>query len=181
MLGVGNVGETLAPYTDSDTYLTRDAGFTWEEIHKDAHMWEFGDSGAVIVIVNDEEPTDHVQYSIDEGKTWREYNFGIRLRITSLYTVPADNSRKFLLVGYEPRDTDKSVAVHLDFSSLTHRQCEWLFDSLFSSRLCACSAFTDVTFIHTQVNSRRMIRQTTTLSCGVPARSAKSSVSLDVR
>lgn len=124
MLAVGNVGESLAPYKESDTFLTRNAGFTWEEVHKDAHMWEFGDSGSIIVIVNDEEPTDHVQYTTDEGKTWREYNFGIRLRVLSLNTVPADNSRKFMLVGYEPREISRSVVVYLDFSSLTKKQCE---------------------------------------------------------
>jgi Sortilin, neurotensin receptor 3,/Sortilin, neurotensin receptor 3, C-terminal len=124
MLGVGNVGESLAPYKESDTFLTRDAGFTWEEVHKDAHMWEFGDSGSIIVIVNDEEPVDHVQYTLDEGKTWQEYNFGERLRISSLMTIPEDNSRKFLLIGYPPREQDKAHAVHLDFSSVTKRQCE---------------------------------------------------------
>jgi hypothetical protein len=36
MMAVGNVGEELAGYTDSDLFLTRDAGFTWEEVHKDA-------------------------------------------------------------------------------------------------------------------------------------------------
>jgi len=123
MLGVGNVGESLAPYKESDTFLTRDAGFTWQEVHKDAHMWEFGDSGSIIVIVNDEEPVDHVQYTLDEGKTWREYNFGERLRISSLMTIPEDNSRKFLLIGYPPREQDKAHAVHLDFSSVTKRQC----------------------------------------------------------
>ena len=124
MLAVGNVGESLAPYTESDTFLTRNAGFTWEEVHKDAHMWEFGDSGSILVIVNDEEPTDHVQFTTDEGLHWREYNFGIRLRVTSLTTVPADNSRKFILIGQEPRVPDKSVVVYLDFGALTRRQCE---------------------------------------------------------
>lgn len=38
-MAVGNVGETLAPYTESDTFFSRDAGFTWEEVHKDAHLW----------------------------------------------------------------------------------------------------------------------------------------------
>jgi hypothetical protein len=28
MMAVGNVGEKLAPYTESDTFLSRDAGFT---------------------------------------------------------------------------------------------------------------------------------------------------------
>ena len=71
-MAVGNVGEELAGYTsvplrllrlpkftdscaaqdsDSDTFLTRDAGLTWEEVHKDAHLWEFGDYGSIIVIV----------------------------------------------------------------------------------------------------------------------------------
>ena len=71
-MAVGNIGETLAPYTESDTFLSRDAGFTWEEVHKDAHLWEFGDSGSILVIANDEEPTDHVLFSTDEGKNWRE-------------------------------------------------------------------------------------------------------------
>ena len=33
-MAVGNVGEHLLPYTESDTFLSRDAGFTWEEVHK---------------------------------------------------------------------------------------------------------------------------------------------------
>ena len=130
MLGVGNVGDSLAPYNDSDTFLTRDAGFTWEEVHKDAHMWEFGDSGSIIVIVNDEEPVDHVQYTLDEGRTWREYKFGERLRISSLMTVPEDNSRKFLLIGYPPREPDKAHTVYLDFSSVNKRQCQPIASSI---------------------------------------------------
>ena len=37
-MAVGNVDEKLAPYDESDTFLSRDAGFTWEEVHKDAHL-----------------------------------------------------------------------------------------------------------------------------------------------
>lgn len=36
MMAVGSVGTKLAPYTESDTYLSRDVGFNWEEVHKDA-------------------------------------------------------------------------------------------------------------------------------------------------
>lgn len=124
-MAVGNVGENLAPYTESDTFLSRDAGFTWEEIHKDAHLWEFGDSGSVLVIVNDEEPTDHVLFSIDEGLSWREYKFSQqeKVRVRSIVTVPRDTSRRFILFGHYPRSMSTSVAIHLDFSALTHRQC----------------------------------------------------------
>ncbi len=40
-MAVGNMGEYLADYNDSDTFLTCNGGFLWEEIHKDAHMYEF--------------------------------------------------------------------------------------------------------------------------------------------
>ncbi len=123
MLAVGNVGEYLADYTDSDIFLTRDAGFTWEEVHKDAHMWEFGDSGSVLCLVNDEGPTDHVIYSIDEGLTWSEYTFDDSIRVKSIQTVPTDTSRKFTLIGNRPSEPDKSVIVYLDFSTISNRKC----------------------------------------------------------
>ncbi len=124
MMAVGNVGEALAPYTDSDTFLTRDGGFTWEEIHKDAHLWEFGDSGSILVICNDEGPTDHVIYSTDEGLSWTEYSFGQMLRVKSIQTVPSDTSRKFMLIGNRPGEDGKSIIVHLDLSQVSTRKCE---------------------------------------------------------
>jgi hypothetical protein len=123
MLAVGNVGESLAPYSESDTFLSRDAGFTWEEVHKDAHLWEFGDSGSILVMANDEEPTNHVLFSTDEGLTWREYKFGDKMRVRTIVTVTSDTSRRFILLGNYPRSS-ASVAVHLDFSALTSKQCE---------------------------------------------------------
>lgn len=125
-MAVGNVGETLAPYTDSDTFLSRDGGFTWEEVHKDAHMWEFGDSGSILVMANDEEPTDHVLFSTDEGLNWREYKFSNeKMRIYSIVTVPSDTSRRFILMCQQARGAE-SVVVHLDFTSLTTTKCECL-------------------------------------------------------
>lgn len=125
-MAVGNVGEALAPYAESDTFLSRDAGFTWEEIHKDAHLWEFGDSGSILVIANDEEPTDHVLFSTDEGATWREYKFSNeKIRVRQIVTVPKDTSRRFILLGYYSRSTQSAVTVHLDFTSLTRKQCAY--------------------------------------------------------
>ena len=119
------MGEVLAPYTESDTFLSRDGGFTWEEVHKDAHLWEFGDSGSIILIVNDEEPTDHVLFTTDEGLSWREYKFSNeKLRINTIISVPEDTSRKFMLLGHAPGSSLATI-VHIDFSSLTHRQCRF--------------------------------------------------------
>ena len=123
MMAVGNVGTELAPYADSDTFFTRDGGFTWEEVHKDAHLSEFGDSGSILIMANDEEPVDHVLFSTDEGKTWREYKFGgDKIRVRYLVTVPSDTSRRFILFGNHQRDAG-TVAVHIDFSALVHKKC----------------------------------------------------------
>lgn len=123
MLAVGNVGKKLAAYTDSDTFLTRDAGFTWEEVHKDAHMWEFGDQGSILILTSDEGPTDRVIYTLDEGLSWSEYVFGDRIRVQSIVTLPMDTSRKFILLGYAPDKPDASVSIHLDFSKITNQKC----------------------------------------------------------
>jgi hypothetical protein len=129
-MAVGNVGEKLAPYDESDTFLSRDAGFTWEEVHKDAHLWEFGDSGSILVMVNDEQTTDYILFSTDEGLNWREYKFtDEKIRVRSIVTVPSDTSRRFILFGnYVGFPT--SVAVHVDFSALTSLMCACLWPSL---------------------------------------------------
>jgi len=159
-MAVGNVGETLAPYIDSDTFLSRDGGFTWEEVHKDAHLWEFGDSGSIILLVNDEEPTDHVLFTTDEGITWREYQFSQeKLRIKTIVTVPEDTSRKFMLLGIKPQTRTTSI-VHIDFTSLTHKKCE----------LAGVAFGVGANAIHLQVYWMWRIRVTTILSCGARAR-----------
>ncbi|EJD41407.1 Oligoxyloglucan reducing end-specific cellobiohydrolase [Auricularia subglabra TFB-10046 SS5] len=131
MMAVGSVGEKLAPYVDSDTFLSRDGGFTWEEVHKDAHLWEFGDSGSVLVMANDEAPTDRVIYSLNEGLTWSEYVFvtNDKMRVKSIVTVTSDTSRKFVLFGHYARTPNHDVAVHLDFSQLTKKKCVLNLDS----------------------------------------------------
>ena len=70
VIGVGSIGAQLAPYDESDTFLSTDAGLTWRMVQRKPHLYEFGDSGSIIVLVNDEDQTDHVLYSMDFGKTW---------------------------------------------------------------------------------------------------------------
>lgn len=55
---------------DCDTFLSTDAGLTWNMVQEGAHKYEFGDQGSILVIADDEELTDHVHYSYDGGKTW---------------------------------------------------------------------------------------------------------------
>ncbi|KAL0567823.1 vacuolar protein sorting/targeting protein PEP1 [Marasmius crinis-equi] len=128
IMAVGNIGHSLLPYDQCDTFLSRDGGFTWKEVRKDAHLWEFGDSGSILVMVNDEEATDVVLYSTDQGGSWKEYKFveqGERkMRVRYLVTVPSDDSRKFILIGERAGGGGASVAVQVDFTALLTRQCE---------------------------------------------------------
>jgi hypothetical protein len=70
VMGVGSVGPYLRDYDECDTFLSTDGGVTWKMVHREAHKYEFGDQGSILVIVNDEEGTDVVRYSMDLGKTW---------------------------------------------------------------------------------------------------------------
>jgi len=128
MMAVGNVGEYLARKDDesTDTFITGDAGITWQSVKKGSYLWEYGDQGSIIVIVEESRPTKIIFYTLDEGKTWIEYEFspGVEMQIDSITTVPSDNSMNFLLWGKEVGAKAKRgiTTVNLDFSGLKERQ-----------------------------------------------------------
>ena len=72
-MGVGSIGDYLQPYEECDTFLSTDGGIHWQMVRSDAHKYEFGDQGSILVTVNDEEVTQSVSYSTDFGKTWYVY------------------------------------------------------------------------------------------------------------
>jgi hypothetical protein len=132
LLAVGNVGASLAPYAQGDTFLSRDGGRTWAEAHKGAHVWAVGDSGALVVLAGVGAPTDRVLYSTDEGLSWRVFRFAYdhegregEVRVQAIVTVPAGTSRRFILLGVRAlrHKHTSGVAVNLDLTYLTARQC----------------------------------------------------------
>lgn len=147
VMGVGSIGEFLQPYEDCDTFLSTDAGLTWKMIRMEAHKYEFGDQGSILVVVNDEEGVDSVSYSTDLGKTWyvacsllwcwscmthshhrKRYNYGVQMRARVLMTIPDSTSQKFILVGQIARKDQVSgqgrvAVVFLDFKDTRPRQC----------------------------------------------------------
>ncbi|KAI7893622.1 uncharacterized protein EV154DRAFT_600677 [Mucor mucedo] len=128
MVGVGNVGASLSPYRDGDMFLTRDAGKTWTEIEKGAHLWEFADQGALLILVDNEQPTNFVKFTTNEGLGWGTYEFakrGEKVLIEDIITQPDGTSQKYVLFGIK---NGKSVAYHLDFSNLHPTKCILDFD-----------------------------------------------------
>ena len=41
-----------------------------DDYKKDAHMYEFEDQGGILLVINDENGTDMMGYSLDLGNTW---------------------------------------------------------------------------------------------------------------
>jgi hypothetical protein len=124
MIAVGNVGEYLGDFATAQTFISRDAGITWNYAKEGRHMWEFGDQGSVIVIVRTDQPTRQVSYTVDEGQTWQDFVFAeVDIEVTDLTTVPADVSRNFLLWGREAGGEKRYLTVNLDFTGLASRQC----------------------------------------------------------
>lgn len=126
MLAVGNVGESLTPLFDGNTFFTNDGGASWKEIKKGYYMWEYGDQGSIIVIVNGHDNTNTISYTLDEGETWQDYQFSDDLvKVEDIATVPSDTSRKFMLIARPPLSRGElSYTIQLDFTDMFDRQCE---------------------------------------------------------
>ncbi|KAF3919799.1 Sortilin [Dactylellina cionopaga] len=124
MLAVGNVGPELTAMKNGDTFITRDGGISWVEVHKGSYMWEYGDQGSIIAVVKQDEPTKIILYTLDEGATWEEYQFSdTSVNVFDISSVPSDTSRRFIVWAKE-NGADKFSATMVDFSGLTDKQCK---------------------------------------------------------
>lgn len=100
MMGLGNYGPQLLSYAMSNTYLSRDGGHNWMQVLTGPHIFEFGDSGGLVVAVPDGEATNSLKYSINNGQDWNAYTFNEKpVRVTSLLIEPSGKGDKFLVFG----------------------------------------------------------------------------------
>lgn len=140
VMGVGNTGENLGKYTDGDLYVSDDAGLTWELALEEAHKYEFGDSGSILVAVFDEGDTDKVMYSLKHGRkdTWKALDIGFKFRARELTTLPDSTTLKFMLYASKKKDGGgrEHAIIHLDFSDMHERKCgDKDFDTKWSVRV----------------------------------------------
>jgi hypothetical protein len=122
----GNVGQYLSNVADEiATFLSRDGGLNWFEIHKGSHIYEIGDHGALIVIADDGAPTDTIYFSWDEGLTWHDIKISSeKIMIKNIVIDPNSISQNFVVYGEaNKKGVKKGVILGLDFSSLHEPQC----------------------------------------------------------
>lgn len=88
VIAVGNPGKHLSNQKGSvHTYLSRDGGRVWKEVRKGSHVYEIGDHGGLLVMASDENPTNTLFYSWNEGTTWNSLVFSSMLvQVTNIVT-----------------------------------------------------------------------------------------------
>ncbi|KAG0226451.1 vacuolar protein sorting/targeting protein PEP1 [Actinomortierella wolfii] len=125
-LGVGNVGETLKPYKDGNTYMTRDGGYSWTEVMKGPYMYDFGDQGSIILLAaDDNEPTNTLFYSLDHGLTFQSHQFANEKYLLNDIIAQPNGVGKSFTVFASPRvGSEKLVLISIDFEGLAMRKCE---------------------------------------------------------
>jgi len=125
MFGWGNVGPSLGPLKDADTFMTADAGASWKRVKKGRWSWSFGDHGGVMVLaqtVHQEPKTKTVFYSLDQGATWTSHDFSEKeVELLDITTLRSGSSRAFILWGI---DGGELFSLNLDFSGFTDRLCK---------------------------------------------------------
>ena len=133
IMATGNIGTSLSDNEDEiNTYFSRDAGLSWDEVAKGSHIYEFGDHGALIVMANDVEASDTVLYSWNEGKSWSPFKFSEKkLEIDNIIIEPTATSQKFMVYGSRKasasgdKNSNPVGAVYfLDFSELHAKKCK---------------------------------------------------------
>lgn len=128
LFAIGNVGSDLGEIEDADTFMSTDGGVTWKNVKKGPWMWQYGDQGSIIVLVQRatdaiDVKTSYVSYSLDEGATWEDYTFADSdVTVLDITTVRTGTSRNFLLWCKSGRG--KLFSVNLDFTGLADRPCE---------------------------------------------------------
>ncbi|KAI8319582.1 Oligoxyloglucan reducing end-specific cellobiohydrolase [Martensiomyces pterosporus] len=126
LLAVGNVGPKLLHWRQCDTFLSRDGGISWQMVHRDAHHAQVADSGSVLVLVNDEVPTDVLNYSLDSGESWHTAPLGHKIRVKTLFIDDGGLSPVVVAVGTVREGSHKheQIVVAIDFSKSWSRKCE---------------------------------------------------------
>lgn len=123
IIGSGNVGEFLSfERDDVRTYLSRDGGVTWKEIHSGPSIYEFADDGGILVLAPFGELTNTIYYSLDEATSpLVAYQLPVDpLDIDNIFTEPSATGTKFVISGSR---NGAGYLIGVDFSDAFTRNC----------------------------------------------------------
>jgi len=123
VMGIGNTGDYLHSRDQGDLYISDDAGLTWRKARSGPHLYEFGDSGALLVAVEDGE-TNKVKWSLNHGQNWTRIELDDEIIPIALTTVPDSTALRFILTAIKGRGTERKFHIYsLDFRDLSVKKC----------------------------------------------------------
>lgn len=126
IISTGNVGDYLRMEPDDvNTYISRDAGITWEETKKGAYIYEFGNHGGLLVIAKQFEAVSQIEYSLNEGKTWQAIKLAVPTYVHNIRVDPSSKGHVFIIHGMADvsRTQDPSQGAHfvIDFDEIIQK------------------------------------------------------------
>mmetsp|Transcript_30445 Transcript_30445/g.86055 ORF Transcript_30445/g.86055 Transcript_30445/m.86055 type:complete len:916 (+) Transcript_30445:131-2878(+) len=105
LMASGNTGNHLDFDQDFQcTWLSRDGGYTWEDVAHGMFIYEYGDHGGLLLMArhrNQETPTDTLHYSYDQGRCWHSVKLGESLYLENIRVEPKGASNVFMLHGVQ--------------------------------------------------------------------------------
>lgn len=126
-LAVGNVGPWYdRAQDDSDahaTFLTRDAGATWQRVRNGSHIGEIADQGNVIVLVRDSRETNTLIWSVDAGASWRECLFAATpVFVSNIVSEPSTSGTDVIIFGTQLQANRRvAVVVYVELAEFERR------------------------------------------------------------
>lgn len=125
IIAAGNTGADLdGPMgLNTNVYLSRDAGMTWEEIAKGPHLYEMTDYGGLMVMVSANSQANQFSFSWDEGKSWAKTNLtkdGTPVSVRKIHHPHAPSVKNMIIEG---EVSDDSIMYFVDLSQVHQRVC----------------------------------------------------------
>lgn len=107
LMTLGTVGDgSENMWENLMTFISRDGGATWEVAFEYPCMFAFGDLGNVIIAMpyfpnEDQDPQAEFYYSLDQGKTWKEYQLEVPIAPTNVIsTTPDGSGLNFIITSF---------------------------------------------------------------------------------
>ena len=107
-----------------NTYISRDGGLTWEETLRGAHIYEFGNFGALIVAARESSSgqTNEVWFSRDVGACWEgPIKLSKPINVHNIRTDVVQKGTVFVIHGEDASKEEyeaSGIAYVLDFNNL---------------------------------------------------------------
>mmetsp|Transcript_6234 Transcript_6234/g.8687 ORF Transcript_6234/g.8687 Transcript_6234/m.8687 type:complete len:774 (+) Transcript_6234:20-2341(+) len=134
----GAVGLVLATgavsqYIDTDeatpyvnTYISRDAGYSWKELTSGSHVYEFADHGGLTLMAKNLEETSTILYSWNEGYNLTECSLGSgnSFLVQDIISEPINTAETFIVYGSRYQGgIEVGLLFHVDFTNFHERDC----------------------------------------------------------